>query len=61
MDQLENILADDKYWYKNGLWHREDDPAREYNSGKEYWYNGRPISVNTDKEFKKYLKLNIFI
>jgi hypothetical protein len=31
----------DKYWYLNGLWHREDGPAIEWsNGGKEWWVNG---------------------
>jgi|SRR5690606_16973430 len=28
----------DKFWYKNGLLHREDGPAREYADGDKYWY-----------------------
>jgi hypothetical protein len=50
-----------KVWYKNGLRHREDGPAREYNSGNQYWYNGEFIVVNTDKEFKQYIKMKAFL
>jgi hypothetical protein len=28
----------DKYWYLNGLLHREDGPAFEGSSGEKYWY-----------------------
>jgi len=28
----------DKYWYLNGLYHREDGPAIEYANGDKYWY-----------------------
>jgi hypothetical protein len=52
----------EKYWYKNGLRHREDGPAIDYdNRYKQYWYNGQQIPVNSDKEFKKYIKMIIFI
>ena len=27
-----------KYWYKNGLVHREDGPALEYANGAKSWY-----------------------
>ncbi len=26
-----------KFWYKEGLLHREDGPAREYTNGDKYW------------------------
>jgi hypothetical protein len=52
----------DKYWYKNDERHREDGPAREYYEGdKEYWYNDKFINVKTDKEFKQYLKMKVFL
>ena len=28
----------DKYWYKEGKYHREDGPAIEYSSGGKEWY-----------------------
>ena len=27
-----------KFWYKDGLRHREDGPAVEYSSGSKQWY-----------------------
>jgi hypothetical protein len=51
-----------KLWYKNNKRHREDGPAVEYpDEYKEYWYNDQRIPVNSDKEFKKYLKMKVFI
>jgi len=33
--------TDARYWYLNGLWHREDGPAIEYANGtREWWLNG---------------------
>jgi hypothetical protein len=52
----------EKWWYKNGKFHREDGPAREYNDGKKhYYYNSKLIDVSTDKEFKQYIKMKVFI
>jgi hypothetical protein len=52
----------EKYWYKNGLRHREDGPAIEYANGyQSYWYNGNYIDVKTDKEFKQYIKMQVYI
>ena len=32
----------DKHWFLNGLFHREDGPACEYENGDKYWYlNGK--------------------
>ena len=28
-----------KFYYKNGLYHREDGPAIEYKNGSYMWYN----------------------
>jgi hypothetical protein len=51
-----------KYWYKNVKHHREDGPAIECSNGdKKYWYNGKLIDVSTDKEFKQYIKMRVFI
>jgi hypothetical protein len=51
-----------KFWYKNGKLHREDGPTIECGGGyKEYWYNGEKINVSTDKEFKQYVKMKVFI
>jgi hypothetical protein len=51
-----------KWWYKNGKLHREDGPAVEYSDGdKYYYYNGEKIFVDTDTEFKQYIKMKVFI
>jgi len=35
-------IDNDKYWYKNGILHREDGPAVEWASGSKFWYkNGK--------------------
>jgi hypothetical protein len=32
----------DKFWYKDGKFHREDGPAVEYIDGTKYWFiNGQ--------------------
>jgi len=35
-----------KFWYKNGKWHREDGPAVELNNGTyfEYWIKHERIN-----------------
>jgi hypothetical protein len=51
-----------KFWYKNDERHREDGPAIQFANGlKKYWYNGERINVSTDKEFKQYIKMRVFI
>ena len=35
---IAEYLNGDKYWYKNGLKHREDEPAVEYPNGIKIWY-----------------------
>ena len=44
-----------KYWYKNGLRHRENDkPAVEFSDGGKAWYiNGKFIKQNYDKKGDK--------
>jgi hypothetical protein len=27
-----------KYWWSNGIFHRDDGPAVEYTDGSKYWY-----------------------
>jgi hypothetical protein len=52
----------DKFWYKNDKFHREDGPAIErINGNKYYFYNGKKIYVSSDKEFKQYIKMKVFI
>jgi hypothetical protein len=51
-----------KYWAKDGLFHRETRPAIILDSNtKKYYYNGEYIDVKTDKEFKQYIKMKVFI
>jgi hypothetical protein len=51
-----------KYWCKDAKRHRLDGPAIEYCNGrKDYWYNGKQINVSTDKEFKQYFNMKVFI
>ena len=49
-------------WYKNGNRHREEGPAREFAGGeKEYWYNNvKYPEIETDEEWKRFVKLIIF-
>ncbi len=32
------IKDEGKFWFKNGKWHREDGPAKIWNSGYKSWY-----------------------
>ena len=32
------IVTGDKFWYKNGKFHREDGPAIEFSDGSKFWY-----------------------
>ena len=52
-----------KFWFRNNSYHREDGPAIEYADGeKEYWYNGVEYQeIKTDEEWKRFVKLIIFI
>jgi hypothetical protein len=51
-----------KVWYKNGKLHREDGPAIEFiNRYKSYYFNAKFIDVQTDKEFKEYIKMKVFL
>jgi hypothetical protein len=51
-----------KYLNEDNEYHRLDGPAIEYSDGeKEYWYNDKFINVKTDKEFKQYLKMKVFL
>ena len=43
----------DKYWYKNGQWHRNNNlPAVEYNDGSKFWHKN-------DKEYLPFTNLII--
>ena len=46
-----------KIWYLFDLMHREDGPAVEFpDGGKQYWFDGIRVDVDTDRKFKKYVK-----
>jgi hypothetical protein len=63
----EEVYKNSKYWLiecRNERFnlHRLDGAALEYSNGdKYYYYNGEQISVKTDKEFKQYLKMKVFL
>jgi hypothetical protein len=57
----EEYSEGEKYWYKDGSYHREDGPAIEEKNYKAYYYNGEKIFVDTDKEFKQYIKMKVFL
>lgn len=47
-----------KEWYQNGRLHRIDGPAIEYADGrKEYWFQGRKLTVKTVMIKKLILKV----
>ena len=51
----------DKFYYINDKLHRLDGPAAIYNNGYEEWYyEGKRIDCNSQKEFERYLKLKLF-
>jgi len=58
-----DLRKGDKFWYKNGVFHRLAGPAVEYTNDKiNIWYiNGKHIPVNSQEEFERYLKLMAFI
>ncbi len=51
-------------YYENGRLHREDGPAIAYLYGNKYkyrwFYNGKEICCNSQKEFEKIIKLKVF-
>ena len=57
------LVNGDKWWYKNGKYHREDGPAVKFVDGyKEYWYNNIFYpEIKTDEEWKRFVKLLVFI
>ena len=59
---FEGGLAYRRGWYINGVCHRLDGPAREYSDGQRFWYfNGKHIPVNSQKEFEQYLRFLAFV
>ena len=50
-----------KSWWINGKRHREDGPAIEYNDGEKYWFlNNKLVTVNSNEEFLRMVKLKAF-
>jgi hypothetical protein len=51
----------DKAWYQNGLQHRIDGPAIECANGEKYWYyEDELINCNSQEEFERLVKLELF-
>tara|TARA_R110000868_G_scaffold75946_3_gene218779 strand:+ start:5587 stop:5778 length:192 start_codon:yes stop_codon:yes gene_type:complete len=51
-----------KFWYLNGLLHREDGPAIEWFDGGKYWYyHDNPIECKDHQEFLRMIKLMAFL
>ena len=45
----------EKFWFKNGLWHREDGPSYECADGyKEWWLND--MRYNSEQDYKIALR-----
>lgn len=50
-----------KHWYIHGNKHREDGPATEYENGyRGWWLNGNWIHVDSQEEFERFMKLELF-
>ncbi len=48
-----------KFWCKNGKWHREDGPAKEYFYGdKCYYLNNKEYS---EKEYWGIIRFGVFV
>jgi hypothetical protein len=47
----------DYSWYINGILHRLDGPAKDWNNCKEWYYHGKQIHCNSQKEFERLLRL----
>jgi hypothetical protein len=57
-----DTLNKSKWHYFNGVLHRLDGPAIEYESGVCYWvYNGKHIACESQEEFERIVKLLVFI
>jgi len=51
----------DLYWYNHGQYHREDGPAiEECNGRKEWWYYGQRLDCESQEEFERLIKLELF-
>ena len=60
-DVSRNNLFTKIAFHKNGLLHRIDGAAVEWNDGYNCWYyEGCYIDVNSQEEFERWLKLRLF-
>ena len=51
-------FSGNKYWMQQGEYHRLDGPAVERNDGtKSWWYYGKFIPVDNQKDFERYIKM----
>jgi hypothetical protein len=49
-----------KYWYKNGQWHREDGPAVEHANGSKMWcLNGKWFPEQEHLRVVRHIKLKL--
>lgn len=49
-----------KIWYVNGIRHRTDGPAYIADDDKRYYYKGKVVDVNNDKDFANFIKFKAF-
>jgi len=47
-------------WWNEFGRHRENGPAIEWGSFKQWWYNGEQLNCTNQEEFEKILKLELF-
>ena len=54
-------VSGSEYWYQHGKLHCLDGPAVKHeNDYKAWWYQGKKIIVNNQKDFEQYIKLIAF-
>ena len=58
--KLYEYTSGDKFYYLNGVYHRENGPAISYSSIKEWWINGQKIPCTTQKQFEQLMRLKAF-
>jgi len=47
--KFEKYTSGNKYWYKNGLYHRDNNkPAMVYNNGSMFWYKNGKLHREND-------------
>jgi hypothetical protein len=58
---MHEYSSGDKYYFRNGGFHREDGPAVSHSDGTKDWYlNGIRIPCTTQVQFERLLKLKVF-